>query len=465
MPKIGTCYEEPKWWECKPLIVSVDLEKLVRVEPPPSHSHGPICETAGKPLEMTFTYTGGGPRTASNQQGSKFSVTGQADDDSSAFIVVTDRKFDPKKGFDELLEKGDVYFQGTVTQGEAFTATSGGEKFSSNTYFYVFDEEGGALLQTSQYHTSCSAPINLGDNLGGMILTEYVGQDGRGTLGGGSGGAPGPNDLDADDPTGPEAHVGSDVVFTYKVTNDGDVALKNVWVWDDNGTPDDPRDDFTLTGQDLLGGDTNGNNLLDPGETWLFTSTTEALLGQQKNVAYAGGTSVKDGTTNAQDTDVAHYLGVEKAMPMGDLCEVFGKPEALMFRYDRELRDASESAQGKKLKITGSAEDDDDGSYIIVSDKKFDAKKGVDYLLDKGKVYFDGFVFEGDTFTASSSDAGKDKFGGNLYIHVFDDEDGGLLHSMNYHTSCSAPIELNDTIGSMTLVGYDGQNGDMFSLI
>src|SRR5262249_39764407 len=59
--------------------------------------------------------------------------------------------------------------------------------------------------------------------------------------------------------------VGSTVIFTYIVTNTGNVPLAGVSVRDDNGTPGSPADDFNAT---FTGGDTNANGLLDINETW-----------------------------------------------------------------------------------------------------------------------------------------------------------------------------------------------------
>src|SRR5262249_55592356 len=41
--------------------------------------------------------------------------------------------------------------------------------------------------------------------------------------------------------------AGDTVVYDYKVTNTGNVTLSNLSVHDDNGTPGDTSDDFTLT--------------------------------------------------------------------------------------------------------------------------------------------------------------------------------------------------------------------------
>jgi uncharacterized repeat protein (TIGR01451 family) len=60
------------------------------------------------------------------------------------------------------------------------------------------------------------------------------------------------------------------VTYTYTVTNPGTTPLANVNVVDDNATPGYPADDFHPT---FTHGDTNGNGLLDPGETWVYTAT------------------------------------------------------------------------------------------------------------------------------------------------------------------------------------------------
>ncbi|AFY38467.1 Cna B domain protein [[Leptolyngbya] sp. PCC 7376] len=83
------------------------------------------------------------------------------------------------------------------------------------------------------------------------------------------------NGMDVDFNNLPEIAAGSDVTFTYQVTNTGNVsfAKNDVVVTDDNGTAGDTSDDFTA---DYVSGDVNSNNLLDAGETWLYTSETEA---------------------------------------------------------------------------------------------------------------------------------------------------------------------------------------------
>jgi|GEM_PF-1377811 len=71
--------------------------------------------------------------------------------------------------------------------------------------------------------------------------------------------------FDADEPNGPAVGQGSDVMITYVVTNPSDVPISDVVVVDSTlGTPT------------FVGGDTNGDGLLDPDETWEYTLTIPA---------------------------------------------------------------------------------------------------------------------------------------------------------------------------------------------
>ncbi|MFC2024185.1 FecR domain-containing protein [Chloroflexota bacterium] len=55
---------------------------------------------------------------------------------------------------------------------------------------------------------------------------------------------------------------GDAITYLYEVTNVGDTPQSNVYVLDDDVAV------FTY-----MSGDTNGNNILDPGETWLYTGS------------------------------------------------------------------------------------------------------------------------------------------------------------------------------------------------
>ncbi len=107
------------------------------------------------------------------------------------------------------------------------------------------------------------------------------------------------NGEDADDPTGPEVLVGSEVTFSYMVTNNGLVPLHGMIVADDK-----------------LGTICKFATLA-PGETQTCEKTAPALEGQQMNRAKAGATCVADtGKKNSvKDTDLGHYLGILEIVP------------------------------------------------------------------------------------------------------------------------------------------------------
>ena len=84
------------------------------------------------------------------------------------------------------------------------------------------------------------------------------------------------NGIDADLPEDAvEIAPGEDVTFTYEVINTGNVAFaaNEIVLTDDNGTPNDYSDDFNPA---FNSGDSNNNNILDPGETWLYSETQTA---------------------------------------------------------------------------------------------------------------------------------------------------------------------------------------------
>ena len=116
---------------------------------------------------------------------------------------------------------------------------------------------------------------------------------------------------DADTPTGPFITVGGPVRWNYEVTNPGDVPIGNVVLTDDNGTPR-TGDDFNpmpvLSGGFNVG-DANQDNLLDPGEVWIYTTDPVAVqAGQYMNLATVSGDFMG---TPVSDVDPSHYFGTD----------------------------------------------------------------------------------------------------------------------------------------------------------
>ena len=132
------------------------------------------------------------------------------------------------------------------------------------------------------------------------------------------------NTVDADSAPGPVIPVGDPVTWTYVVTNQGNTALSGVTVTDDAGTPGTVGDDVTLTVADLISGDTNGDDLLDPSETWTFEIDGVATSGQYTNIGDVTGTAPAttnpDGSTtpgaDVTDDDPSNYLGSDPAIEL-----------------------------------------------------------------------------------------------------------------------------------------------------
>ena len=272
----------------------LDIRKLVAVEPiDPGMEGEDLCDVIGNVDGLLFRYIPSNTFNTFQDSGkSEIIVNNGPDDDGTSYVVVSDDDQDPFSG--------DIFFQGNVDVGEDFFAFG---NFSSNTYIYIYDEQGGPLLQEVSYHTSCSAPIILGAQ---ALSATLVGVDGEDT---GLITIPEPVFVDANDPTGPEALVGSNVDYRIEVSNTGDTAITDVDVSDNNKTAD-PGDDFNPDPIEEGGfnvGDENQNNALDPGEVWLYEFSEIAQSGQQTNIATATGLS---GGIEFQAMDPANYIGV-----------------------------------------------------------------------------------------------------------------------------------------------------------
>ncbi|QDV44265.1 Serine-aspartate repeat-containing protein D precursor [Stieleria neptunia] len=421
-------------------------------------TQGDQCDINGKVVSLTFEYIPG-TTVVTGQDSSKATATGMIDDDGESYIVVGD---------------GDL-FEGTVVEGATFTVSG---NFGSNTVFEIYDsfaafQANASPLQTLEYHTSCSQPIQLGDVVGSVILVGYDGEDGSATLPptmdppvidfGGilfTTDAPfDPNNigLNADSPTGPVAQLGEKATWTYVVSNPGNVPLSIISVFDDNETNDQipglGSDDFEPAPVEKAGGfnigDDNNDGLLDPNETWYYQAmeiVTEP--GQHKNTAKvraedSAGTMVMDSDMSNHIVNplvFEKYVYVPTPPSSEDQCDVNGKVVTLSFEYSPGTVVLS-GQDSSKATATGTP-DNDGESYIVVG----------------GGDLFEGIVAAGAVFDVGGS------FGSNTVFEIYDDfaafqAGDDPLQVLEYHTSCSQPIQLGDTVGSVVLVGYEGEDG------
>src|SRR5262249_23333527 len=114
----------------------------------------------------------------------------------------------------------------------------------------------------------------------------------------------------ANDPLNPRLlPLGTTLVWTYLLTNPGNVGLTlgPTPITDDAGTPTVPGDDFTPK---YVSGDANSNRLLDPGETWLYTS--QGVVAPKVVPGFYGNTATVTATGNGSTVtafDSAYHFG------------------------------------------------------------------------------------------------------------------------------------------------------------
>ena len=125
-----------------------------------------ICD-AGKLRAVTMEYTGDGcDVTSHGQETEKVSCSGDPMDEMMVRIVATDKQdlSDPKAKvwFDDVVELNDEFEIDAVNAGE--------DGLKSSTYVTIFNMNGD-VLQTANFHTSCSQPLRLGDQFGSLSLS------------------------------------------------------------------------------------------------------------------------------------------------------------------------------------------------------------------------------------------------------------------------------------------------------
>lgn len=138
---------------------------------------------------------------------------------------------------------------------------------------------------------------------------------------------------------------------------------------------------------------------------------------------------------------VTDTIFVEVPQPEGDGCSA-GKPRILTMRYTGEGCDASQHNQGSdKVQCSGTP---GPGSVMIKVTDKTDPDDS------RAMVFFDGGpIAVGDTFDIDASFAGADKLKSNTVVHIY--QNGAVVQTVRFHTSCSRPLSVGDQFGSLVL--------------
>lgn len=131
------------------------------------------------------------------------------------------------------------------------------------------------------------------------------------------------------------AAADSEIVYTYEVVNEGNVALTNVTLMDDNFTPGDSGDDFAPVYQS---GDTNLNGELDVDETWIYsakhTVTQEEMdAGTDLVNVVTADSDQTDEATDDETVEVVQTPGLS-VIKTADVTSVSAAGEEIFYTYE-----------------------------------------------------------------------------------------------------------------------------------
>lgn len=169
--------------------------------------------------------------------------------------------------------------------------------------------------------------------------------------------------------------AGSEVVWTYRVTNAGNTSLSNVTVTDDNGT-EDTLDDF-LAG--YVSGDADEDGKLDVDEQWIFTASATAVAGSYANVATAEAYLDNTAVTASDSSSYEGHTAGGLIAPTGTSPEQYIDGTAMTFQEYYAYQDSviqygvkngkiSQTNPGVFFYFTGATGDIQDGNNDSVID-------------------------------------------------------------------------------------------------
>lgn len=450
-----------------------------------SSSQTSCCEL-GKPGKLTMRYTGEDcSATSTIQDVSKYSCSGNPGADPSVYIIATDNT---------SPTSGKIWFSGQVAINSNFTvdaSNAGQTRFASNTYFYVYNQQGGTLLQTIRVHTSCSVPIVIGDQWGSLVLESTVTEAGV---------VCGPSvESCFREAVNTTSCVGKTFMFYMIDTNNVAYWLpgtSSTYVWEEfnDGTvriygdgfknPNLPGEIFTV---DIMlsdattsapSGSPKSNYCGSLGSTadWVYyqtiTGTVKSLTHGTFNVSIQGeafqqGTNANtnqlgygasgwltlsggDGFFDSGDINV--MLSENCQVPEVESCCVYGfKPAKVTLRYTGEGCNATNTVQPSDKYGCSGSPNSDSLVYIIVNDYNNHTS---------GKIWFSGYVSIDSFFTINAALAGETRLSSNTVVHIFNHQGGTKIQTVNFHTSCSQPLQIGDQWGSVELIGIVSETGE-----
>ncbi|MCB0735580.1 MAG: hypothetical protein KDC76_13440, partial [Bacteroidetes bacterium] len=425
------------------------------------------CTGKNKPVKIEFTYTGEScSATSSHQDSDKYGCSGDPQDDQSVYIVAANKSY---------LPSALIWFSGTVSIDSSFVidaANAGESRLKGETYIQVFDQQNGTKLQEVYFHTSCSQPLIAGDQYGSIYLKGILLENGNtcGTF---------EDDEDPNESCCVDGFKPADISLIY--TGESCSATNTTQASDKfncYGNPNSASSVYIIA---------NNNNDPTQGDKWFEGSvqldsvfTIHASLSGATKLssntvihifASQGGTllqRVNFHTSCSQPLSIGDQWGsvqlygmrgeqggtcgtVDDVDDSNESCCVDGfKPAQLSLQYTGEDCSGTSTSQSSDKYNCSGDPNDANAVYVIANN---------DDNASNGDRWFEGWVLLDSTFTLDASNAGATKLSSNTVIHIFDHEGGSLLQKVNFHTSCSQPLDLDDQWGALKLVGMVGEDG------
>ena len=126
-----------------------------------------ISPCKARPTGATMLFNGGGCEQSDNRQLLQFTCEDfeggpPVNEGDEAYVIVSDIK-----------GRSIIYFEGIVRVGEEFPLYDDGNNFVTDQAVTVYTPDQGTLLQSVQYHSSCSSNLELKNRFGSVQLVSF----------------------------------------------------------------------------------------------------------------------------------------------------------------------------------------------------------------------------------------------------------------------------------------------------
>ncbi len=425
------------------------------------------CVDGFKPAKITLTYTGEDcSATVTSQSTDKYNCSGNPSFDNLVYIIAND---------DNSATSGNIWFSGEVALDSSFTLDAGAQGASnlpSNTVIHVFDAQGGTKIQTVNFHTSCSQPINSGDQYGSLQIVGMISETGASC------------GLPEDPPSDSESccvdgfkpakitltYTGEDCLATvtsqstdkyncsgnpsfdnlvYIIANDNNSATSgNIWFSGEVALDSSFTLDAGAQGASKLPSNTVIHVFDAQGGTEIQTVNFHTSCSQPINTGDQYGSLQIVGMIS--ETGASCGLPEDPPSDSESCCVDGFKPAKITLTYTGEDCSATVTSQSTDKYNCSGNPSFDALVYIIAND---------DNSATSGDIWFSGEVALDSSFTLDAGAQGASKLPSNTVIHVFDAQGGTEIQTVNFHTSCSQPINTGDQYGSLQIVGMISETG------